>query len=350
MKKSGNYLFLFLVMYFIYTINVSAALGDYSNGTSGNIGGLGGGEWYSSYVGLKISIVDHQNNLEDVEIFINKDIKDISNTKIAGIMKPKTHYGDKINISWGNIKDIQKTKKNVHTNKALPSDWLVNNTKIDMYDKLTANNYVLLLNILQNNFESLEDQYAEDHYILVEPMTYIGGYFGTAFELLNAFAGDVRKCDKFFCYWYTGAVFGGDSQRKGVLYDTLYTNTKIITINKLKIRNITNWIETYISDSKESGYVKRNRCLKSRACGRGIGVFKLSEIKKENCKDELKALTHKGKATPANLDKLYKKYEKKGKKYSQLLNYEKPSCSNKKPETPTPKPPETPTPKPSNCD
>lgn len=325
MKKNFIYLFFFVAIYFVYTINVSAGLSDFSGGSAGNVGNLSGGEWYPDFVGLKISIVDEKNKLEDVEIFLDQKTSSwriVDDAKLCSIMKPKTHYGNNISITW-----TSNWSNRVYVETDLPSSWLKNNDKVNIYEKLKAGDYQLLKKILKRKksngdpvFETLANYIEEEHYIIIEPMTYIGGYYGTAFELLNAFAGNVSKCDRFFCYWYTGAVFGGDSDRTGVLYDTLYT-TKVVNINNdLYIRNITNWIDTYIKSSKEANWKKRNRCMKSRSCGRGLGVFKYSDVFDRSCKTDLASLNN---PTKKQLDALYEEYG-----YDQLQNYSNPKCDD----------------------
>ena len=104
-------------------------------------------------------------------------------------------------------------------------------------------------------------------YIVVEPMTRIGSYFGTAFELANEFK-LTSNCgtDGSFCWEYSGAVFGGSSRypNGGVFYNTIYLESAVsdLGLTTLTTSNIT----------------ERNQCFMSKTCGRGIGVYKYSDI------------------------------------------------------------------------
>lgn len=336
-KKNGKILLLLLLISFVCLIKAKADYSDYSGGSIGNTGGLGSGAWYPEFVGLKISIVDKNNKFKETEIILNKKIQFLSNyAKLSQTMKPKTKYtgqtGVYYNIFWLDYDNIK-----TYVYSELPAKWINNGKNINMYNILQQNDYKKLKAILETTgaFNPL----SSGDYILVEPMVYIGGYYGTAFELLNAFGGDLNKCNKHFCYWYTGAVFGGNPNKMGLLYDTLYVNTEV---KKVNLKNILAWIED--NNTTGENWKKRNKCLRAKTCGRGIGVFEYNKVYDvpeqptptptpdkplTDCEQELKKLGDS--PSPKELVELYNsRNEIENKKYNGLLNFNDPKCEIKK--------------------
>lgn len=336
-KKYIRFLFVIPIIYFLLIVNIKAVVEDLSAGQSGNIGNLGSGNWYTGYIGLKISIVSENNVPEDTEIIVNDD--DLKNTKFSTKMRPKTMYDENEyqNIKWS-------YNATTYKNSGLPyNGWLYSdNTQVNIYELLQEKNYKLLKNILEQKskgkkiFETLSN----GDYILIEPMALIGDYYGTAFELLHAFAGNLSTCNEYFCYWYTGAVFGGDeSGGKGVLYNTLYVPSTV-KIGKYELLNVGAWTKKNSSSIENlATYKKLNKCLASKSCGRGIGVFKYSDLYEStpdnptppspiptlDCKTQLENLKKIDATPPAN--KLVDLYLSLEKKYPGLLNFDNPTCS-----------------------
>lgn len=254
MRKILKYLFVLIVL-FSFNLIVKADLQDYSGGGSGNTGQLSsGGSWSTSSVGLKVSIVNSSNKVDDVEIFLNENGKGGANFSFEN--NPKTHQST--NITWK-----ASGKTTTYEADFLPENWKNNNNDtINLYDILTNNNYQNLKSLL--NHTSLKSSVGAGDYIYVEPMVKIGSYYGTAFEMTNAFLKN-NECltNGKFCYNYSSAVFGGNnSGRIGVLYTTLYVSSKI------------NGVDTQSGGNRDA----RNNCFKSKVCGRGIGIFKYDDI------------------------------------------------------------------------
>lgn len=254
MKKILKQL-LVLIVLFSFNLVVKADLQDYSGGGSGNTGNLSsGGSWYTGSVGLKVSIVNSSGGVDDVEIFLNENGKGGANFSYEN--KPKTHQSTK--ITWKKAGDTTTYNANF-----LPKNWRkANNDTIDLYNILSKDNYTNLKSLI--NHSSLKSSVGSGDYIYVEPMVRIGSYYGTAFEMTNAFLKN-NECttNGKFCYNYSTAVFGGNNKGKlGVLYTTLYVSSKI------------NGVDTQSGGDRNA----RNNCFKKNNCGRGIGIFKYDDI------------------------------------------------------------------------
>lgn len=257
MKKLLKYVFL-LIISVCFMINIKADLNDYSGGNSGSLGNLTGGEWSTSTVGMKVSIVNNVNEVKDVEIFLNSNGKSSGN--FSSNNRPKTHQNS--SITW--VKG-----SNVTTYKAsfLPDRWFDSNNKtVDLYNILYKDNYKNLKSVLEH--ESLKTSVSEGDYILIEPMTKIGDYYGTAYELANGFNLN-SKCStkKSFCWTYTKAVFSGNTNQPegGIFYNTIYLRNSVLDL-------------TTYSDPSESIYSSRRKCFMSSTCGLGIGAFSYDDI------------------------------------------------------------------------
>lgn len=246
--------FMFIVV-FSFNIVVKADLHDYSGGGSGNTGTLSGGSWSTGYVGVKVSIVNSSNAVEDVEIFLNSSGE--GGTSFSYDNNPKTHQSTSITWTAG-------TNRTTYTATFLPSNWKDSDgNTIDIYDILTKNSYENLKAVLAHS--SLSGSAGTGDYIYVEPMVKIGTYYGTAFEMTNAFLNGGCGTSGTFCYSYSAHVFGGtNSGKRGVLYNTLYVSTGINGV-------------TAFSDSGSTRDT-RNSCLKTSSCGRGIGIFRYDDL------------------------------------------------------------------------
>lgn len=257
MKKLLSYMFL-LIVSMCFIITVKADLNDYSGGNSGSLGNLTGGEWNTYTVGMKVSIVNSSNKVKDVEIFLNS--KGESSGNFSSNNRPKTHQS--ASITW-----VAGSKVTTYKATFLPDRWFDSNNKtVDLYNILYKDNYKNLKLILEH--ESLKNNITEGDYIIVEPMTKIGSYYGTAYELANGFK-LTSKCGTkgSFCWTYAKAVFSGNSNQPsgGIFYNTLYLRSNVLNL-------------TTYSDPGSSIYSERRKCFMSSTCGLGIGVFSYNDI------------------------------------------------------------------------
>lgn len=262
MKNILKYAFL-LVLFICFMINVKADLKDYSGGKTGSLGNMSGGEWSTYSVGLKISIVNSSNVVEDSQIFLNKNGENFSVNGMfaASSNKPKTHQSPK--IKW-----VDGSEVDTYNVSFLPTQWTTGSTMVNLYNILENNNYKNLKSLIEHN--SLKSSLSPGDYILVEPMTKVKGYYGTAYELANAFIKE-SECStkKTFCYVYTKDIFSGNKNQKngGIFYNTIYLSSNISALGLKKH-----------TDSGSDIYKSRRSCFKSKTCGRGIGVFEYNDI------------------------------------------------------------------------
>ena len=266
-RKVLRYFLAFINILFAACLTIKADLIDYSSGNLGSSGSIGSGSWSSKYVGAKISIVNSSNVVEDVEIFVNKNGK-AGKFSYENLPKTKQSY----NITW-----VDSSKRTAYINKNLPNKWLNSSDKnINLHSYLAADDYELLIELIEtkNAFTTL----SPGDYILVEPMVYIGGYYGTGFELGRAFL-KLGNCGSSgsFCYTYGKRIFGGSSKMSGggLFFTTLYVGT---TISDVGIYNMTKWLKNNPDVKTDSKYKDRHKCIMAKSCGRGIGVFKYDDI------------------------------------------------------------------------
>lgn len=262
MKRVFKYVLILVIMLSL-TLLVRADLNDYSGGTTGYLGTLTGGEWSTHSVGIKVSIVNSSNEVEDSQIFLNSNGANFSTSGFfaSSSNKPKTHQTS--DIKW-----VPSANVTTHTATFLPNNWESNGNVINIYNILADNNYQNLKGVLQH--DSLKSSVGSGDYIVVEPMTKIKGYYGTAYELSNAFSLNENCSTKgSFCWTYQGQIFGGNSnsyKNGGIFYNTLYLSNDVSALGL-----------TIYTDSG-SDYSSRRACFMSKTCGRGIGVFKYNDI------------------------------------------------------------------------
>lgn len=278
MKRSiKKYVILVFLLLNVCLTYVKADLKDYSGGGSGSAGNMSvNGEWTATYSGIKIGIVNKDNVLEDVEIILDSGLP---NTMYFSYNNnPKMFQNS--NITW----EIESTNNYVSTS-LVPDSWYDSNKKFINLDKwLSDNNYnrlKLILALKKNNY-NLFPTLSSGDFIVVEPMTYIGGYFGTAYELGNAFLTLTDACygEGKFCWNYSGLVFGGINSTKntirrcgGIFYNIIYLDEAVPALG-LTVFNDTDGCNA----TKNSVFRDRNNCLKSNTCGRGIGVYEYNDI------------------------------------------------------------------------
>lgn len=249
------------VLIFVFCFTVKADLNDYSGGTSGAAGNLGSGSWIDSCVGIKVSVISSDNVVKDVEIFLNKNGE--CSSKFSLDNNPKTHQNS--DIKWISGDDVT-----TYTANFLPGSWLNNKKIINIYNILANDDYKNLKFVIEH--KSFASNVGTGDYIVVEPMTVIGGYYGTAFEL--ATAGPLNfNCNKegSFCWNYQGPVFSGNSgsysgDNGAMFYKTIYLESDVTDLG--------------LTASYSDSYSERNSCFMSKTCGRGIGVFKYTDVYK----------------------------------------------------------------------
>ena len=267
-KRVIKYFLFFASVLFSACLTIKADLIDYSGGNTGSSGSIGSGSWSSKYVGVKISIVNSSNKLEDVEIFVNENGK-AGKFSYENLPKTKQSY----DITW-----VESSGRTAYKNTNLPKSWLNGSNKnINLYSYLATDNYDLLIELIETSgaFNTL----STGDYILVEPMVYIGGYYGTGFELGRAFF-KINSCNSgSFCYSYGRRIFGGSSTNTsgGLFFTTLYVDTAIPDIG---IYNMKKWLERNPEVDTNNTYKNRHKCIMAKSCGRCIGVFKYDEIYK----------------------------------------------------------------------
>lgn len=276
-----NYFLLIVLIFFICMSDITADLKDYSSGGSGSAGNMSGsGTWTATYSGLKIGIIDKYNNLEDVEIILDNNLP--STMYFSYNNNPKMFQPSK--ITW----EKQNTNNYLSTS-LVPDSWYDttnNNTFINLHEYLSKNNYKNLISILglknKNNGTPLFNTLSPGDYIVIEPMTYIGGYFGTAYELANSFLTLTDSCynEGNFCWNYSGLVFGGINSIKntsrrcgGIFHKIIYLSESVPMLGLTVLEDSDGCKAT-----SNSVFKSRNNCLKSSTCGRGIGVFEYNNL------------------------------------------------------------------------
>ncbi len=271
-KKYRIIIILIIFLNFIFINNIKA-IDDYGGGTwSPNYGSLGKGQWNTDAVGVKISIISPEGTPLETKIIVNNSKSNINPAYLCSDLRPKMYQST--NITW------TKEKQKITVDSDLPKDWyeVVNGVKgtIDLHDYLIKDNYKLLNKLIDTYF-SVKPY--SGCYISVESMTNIQGFYGTAFELGNAFLKlDESDCKKNgnFCYRYKGSVFGGDSytdHKYGIFYTSLYLDKLLPEGSPDKLKNLNLYNNLY-KDTDNN----RSACLKSNVCGRGIGIFKYEDI------------------------------------------------------------------------
>lgn len=266
-RKIIKFLFVFSILLIAcFTVTTRAdQWDDYSNGSSGNLGTLRKGSWSIGTVGLKISIIKYVNSeykVKDVEIIFNSNP---SNDSIfSSDNSPKMLQ--KTSIYWDKKGSMSASKKAQYSyvSNLLPSEW----DPIPNIDNLlTEKNYEVLLALLDYRDSSgkkiFEKDIEPEDYVVVEPMTRINNYYGTAFELANAFYNE--KCGEpgSFCYEYAEKIFCNNKSKScnGIFYKSIYSSDII-----------------GLKECSGTGYKNINKCFKLKNFNHGIGVYKYSNI------------------------------------------------------------------------
>ena len=259
MKRKFLYLFVFLFLTFANA--VKADLINHNTGDTGKLENLGKGEWSSTAVGLKVVVTDRMGKAVDSLIVLNNSSMSSQCKYFSASNHPK--YEQSTSITW------QSPAQKPPQVDRLPSSWKNSDEiTINFSELLSDNEYELLMHILKKVDDgSLYDSLMPGGYIVVEPIAKIRNYCGTAFELANAFLNesDCSTTDT-FCYRYAGPVFGGNNTSKygagGIFWNTIYLKEEVLSLNLHQDNN-----------TGTQKYIDRHECLKSKNCGRGIGVF-----------------------------------------------------------------------------
>lgn len=258
MKK----ILLIVVLLFICIINVSADdIIDYTG--SGNTVGTpsGGGDWQWSVVGMRLSLVSKEGNLKAVKVILNNSYN-VNNIKYFHAVNNPKFLKQTFTKQW-----VNKSSFTYYVDDELPSNWYTNTNKIvKLSEKLKADNYKLLKYFVNKYISSSA---LADDYIVIEPMTLISGVCGTAYELAHSgITYNDGGTPRNIFYWYAAAMGGNNTQypNGGVLSETLY-DVKDVTIGGITI--------TKATGTDANG---KNQCLSSSTCGRGIGIYKYSDI------------------------------------------------------------------------
>lgn len=278
-SRINKALFVFLIVIIsCLCVSVRADYTSYNGGEvyNGQYIGTSGGKYLENCVGFRIALVSSSNTLKDSKIILNEN-SSCNNKLFSGYNVPKTFYPDSI-IGW-NRESIFKSGEIIRSSY-VPASW----SGLVLENILTENRFSLLKTYI-NLFGWSPD--SED-YIFVEPMTVIDNYYGTAFEFMNSF-GNVSsysqsrlddlvctKCENEFLYRYISLFQGSGGNNGGIFFTTIFT-----TKNVLGISEYNGWQEQYASDYSSEYYKKvgpRIRCLMERSCGRGMGVYKYSEV------------------------------------------------------------------------
>lgn len=272
-----RYIILMILVFTMCIDNTKADLKDYSGGGSGSAGNMSSnGSWTATYSGIKIGIVNENGELEDVEIILDSGLPTYMNFSYNN--NPKMFQSS--SITW----ESQSTSNYVSTN-LVPDSWSdSSNQFVNLDTWLSENNYSRLTSILalKKGNTNLFPTLSSGDFITVEPMTYIGGYFGTAYELGNAFLTLTDSCYSSgnFCWNYAGLVFGGINSTKttsrrcgGIFHKIIYLDEAVPTLGLTVFED-----SDGCSATSSSIFRERNNCLKSSTCGRGIGVYEYNDI------------------------------------------------------------------------
>lgn len=253
--KKINYILLFIITIFCFASNVFAII-DNSGGDPTDSGAVeGGGTWVSNYVGIRVSILNSNKQLETSKIILNKE--GTGGYYFCNVNSPKT-FNPTIENCWA------KSVTTYKTTNILPENWLtIENGKqknIDLHDILTSSNYEKLKKILElkgSNSKKIFNAGPGD-YILIEPMIKIGNKYGTAFELKKS--GIITTTNATNNY---GSVFGTD---ESLMWKTLY------------LENNVPGIANKSTSDEASSISNRLDCLGDYDCGRGIGIFEYEDL------------------------------------------------------------------------
>ena len=289
-KKIKLLILLAICAVFINVVMISAEDGnlseDNTGGNSGNAntGYLEGG-WLSAHMGIRVSIIDSNGNFKKkngqdaIKIILNSD----DTCSFSKENKPKTHSSGTINWS-------KNVSYEVDNEGILKASWYKNSstkTYYSIHEILIENKYSKLKRILEKYFSTFT--LSNSDYILVEPMVHIGKYsncrFGTAYEFANTYS--LSSTSQFYLD-FTNALFGGSTKATsgGVFWQTVYYYGERLNFGSYYLEGY----EYYLSsEGLEKSYSSRNSCFKSSTCGRGIGVYKYSDVnppEKKTCENQ----------------------------------------------------------------
>ncbi|MBE6139162.1 MAG: hypothetical protein E7174_01460 [Firmicutes bacterium] len=289
MKKKMVFLFVFLLITFMNILAVPAEIiNPGTSGSTGDLSNAGSGKWGSDKVGIKVSIITSAGDLKDVEIILNKKV---SGYYFSNDNRPKIYQST--NVTWAKY-----NYTNVESG-ILGERWTTNSGYKDLNEILTEDSYTNLKTILNKYFNDVT--FESTDYILVEPMVAVSGYYGTAYELGNAFLTLNSNCksEGNFCWMYSGALFGGSANYKdgGVLWGTIYYEGNNLTFGGYSLTKYNG-----------SSYTDRHNCLKNSTCSRGIGVYKYSDVNPPETTPSTPTTPPSSNSCTSDLDSLNERY------------------------------------------
>ena len=273
-------IFIFLLIFLSFSLNVKADLIDHSGGSSGNLANIGKGEWDQNSVAIKISIVSSNNVVKDSEIFLNSNGIG-TKSMFSANNYPKNHQSSE--ITWLASSKVKTYK----VSSILPTTWYDSSKNIyNIHSILTNNDYENLKFFLEH--ASLNGSLEPGDYIIVEPMTKISGYYGTAYELANS--GFLGASNNEIGNTYWGTVFGGayygasnDKRSGGVFRNTIYLTEDLPNLGLYIYQDRTKQCKANFSTEMQNNgcLVKKNMIFKDKTSGVGIGVFEYNDIYKD---------------------------------------------------------------------
>lgn len=270
MKKSIKYIITILFMFFTLLTRVGAEWNGFNDGNTTAGVGSGIGEFYSSYVGLKLSIVKNQNGskefVKSYKFFntnVDNDLYYFSNEK------PKFLQTDGGNWNQGCGTDC------AYSAVLKDTSW----NDVNFNSLLTNNNIKTLVNVITTKYDSITID--DSTYIVVEPMIKLGNSYGTAFELLASYVKNTTmSCGDNIsgfhpCY---GATFYGATWTSPICQGCVYSTIHVTAKNPF----IT------VSNCGDQDYDCKKQAIFDYQGGGSIGVYKASELGIVQSKGELK--------------------------------------------------------------
>lgn len=283
--KKIKYILLMLTL-FCFNCVVKADIIPGSGGGTGITGDFKDGKWNDKAVGIKVSIVNSYNVVRDVEILVNSNGTYGANFSTSNL--PKTWQNS--TIQWGKLKQDGGINlvEAYNIGSLLPSSWYSGDINIDLNAHLNNDgklgNLEKILDYAPTGKAKIflegkgTDGLNKGDFILVEPMVKIADYYGTAYEFLHAKNVTYNSANggcgsNEFCKKYMGSVFAGWEYvpNAPVIWNTLFATEKWGGITELK---------DYSVGGSTKLEKERIDCLKSKTCGRGIGVYQADILAK----------------------------------------------------------------------
>lgn len=275
MKKSIKYIITILFMFLTLLTKVGAVWTGFNAGNTTAGAGNGNGEFYSSYVGLKVSIVkkqDGSNEFIKSYKFFNTNVD--NNLYYFSNKKPKFLQtdGGAWNQGCGTDCAYSDVLKDTYWNT------------VNFNSLLTDENIRTLVNIITKKDNSITID--DNTYIVAEPMIRLGNRYGTAFELMASYVNNTSmSCGEYSgfqsCY---GATFYGASWSSPICQGCVYSTIHVTASNP--------FVTESDCDNNSSDYDSIYECKKQAIFdywrGGSIGIYKASNLGIVQSKGKLK--------------------------------------------------------------